>query len=328
MNYELSAKILAEIKKANKILINCHKNPDPDSVGSALAVNRVLEQMGKKPEIVCVSKIDEAQSFLPGFGKIRVVDFKGIDFSQYDLFLSLDSSTWDYATGMKNLPSIPIINIDHHRTNDEYGNINLVDKDLVSVAEIMYLLFKDWGVKIDKDVATNLLTGILGDSGVFRFPGTSAKTLEIAGKLMETGADKDRIIFHLCFSYGVEYFKFWGEAFKRMRIDRKGKFAWIAVPYNVFQKYGAKRDFKESTATAFLQSVEGTDFGLIMVEESNGRLGVSLRSRTGLDVSEIALGLGGGGHRYAAGGGVEGLPFKEAVNKVLEICRKYAQKTR
>ena len=284
-------------------------------------------QMGKEPEIFCPTSIDEAIHFLPGFSKIQVVDFERIDFSQYDLFIALDSSTLDYATGLKDLPEVAIINIDHHKTNDEYGNINLVDRNLVSVAEMIYLLFEDWEVKIDTPVATNLLAGIIGDSGVFRFPGTSGRTLEIAGKLMKIGADKDKIIFHQCFSYGIEYFKFWAEAFSRMQIDEEGKFAWIAIPNDIFRKHGGRRDFKETTATLFLQSVGGTDFGLIMVEVEKGKLGMSLRSREGVDVSAMALEFGGGGHRYAAGATVKNLPFEEAVEKVLAVCRRYAKKT-
>jgi bifunctional oligoribonuclease and PAP phosphatase NrnA len=327
MNYKLSAEILELIKKSKKILINCHKNPDPDSVGSALAMSAALKQIGKTSDIVCPTSIDAIFGFLPGFKRIRIIDFKDIDFSDYDLFISLDSSSWDYATGMDKLPDIPIINIDHHRTDTEYGIINLVDKESVSAAEVVYLIFEDWHVGIDTEIATNLLAGIIGDSGVFRFPGTSGKTLEIAGCLMKIGADKDEIIFRLCFSYEIEYFKFWGEVFKRMQIDKEAKFAWIAIPYEIFKKFGGKRDFKESAATNFLQSIKGTDFGLIMIEDEKGKLNFSLRSRSGLDVSQIALEFGGGGHRYAAGGGIKDVSFNEGVEKVLVAARKYAKKT-
>lgn len=327
MNYEKSAEILEKIGSANKILINCHKHPDPDSVGCALAMGRVLEQMGKAVGIISPTEIDEAIKFLPGIEGIKIIDFSDVDFSQYDLFVALDSSSWDYATGMEAQPEIPIINIDHHKTDTEYGIINLVDKEAISAAEVLYLVFEDWKVKIDRETATFLLTGIIGDSGVFRFPGTSGKTLKIAGKLMEIGADKDKIIYHLNFTYGIEFFKFTAEAFKRMEIDKEGKFAWIAIPHDVFIKYGGKRDFKEKIATNFLQSVEGTDFGLIMIEDEVGSLNFSLRSRNGLDVSQIALEFGGGGHRNAAGGSLKDLLFDEAVEKVLAAARKYAKKT-
>src|SRR3989344_8203976 len=128
MYHELSTKILEEVKKANKSLINCHRNPDPDSIGSALALKVVLQKIGKEAKIICPTKLDKGVSFLKGFDEIEVVDFSKFDFKKYGLFITLDSSTWDMVTGAKNTSrpkGIKIITIDHHFTNDSFGDINL-----------------------------------------------------------------------------------------------------------------------------------------------------------------------------------------------------------
>jgi len=330
MNYEESLKILEGIKKAKRILINCHRNPDPDSVGAALAMAQFVKFFGKEVRIICPTKVNNQFRFIENFDQVeQFVDFNSISYKDYDLFIILDSSSWDFASKIKeeNLPKIKMINIDHHATNKMFGSINLVDKSLIATTELLYLFFEDCGFEIDKKAASQLLTGIIGDSGVYRFPGTTAKTLEIAAKLISKGVDQNEIIKNLYFSVDFEEFKFWGKVMEETQYDKKFNFVWVAISNETYKKFGAVKNYKEDTATTFFQSIAGSDFGIVMIEEERGYLNVSLRSRTGLDVSQIAVELGGGGHRYAAGGGLKGLSFDEAVKKVLEVARKYAKKT-
>ena len=144
---------------------------------------------------------------------------------------------------------------------------------------------------------------------------------------MRTGADKDEVVLRVYHSTPFEILKFWGEVLKRLKLDESGKFAWAAVPYSVFRKYGSMKSGRESAASSFAQIIDGTDFGLIMVEEEKKKLSVSFRSRTGFDTSKIAVALGGGGHVYASGGSVKGKPFEKAVEYVLRVARVYAKKT-
>ncbi|MBU0570262.1 bifunctional oligoribonuclease/PAP phosphatase NrnA [Patescibacteria group bacterium] len=330
MNYKQSKQILKEIKKAKRILLNCHRGPDPDSIGSALAMYWILKKMGKSVDIVCPSEqLYESVSFLKGYGRIqKEIDFSEFDFSEYDLFITLDSSDWQQVTADKNipLPKIPLVVIDHHVTNPGYGSINLIDHKTTSVGEILYRTFHDWNFKPDKNIANCLMTAIIGDTGAFRFPGVTPKTFQTAQLLMEAGANKDKIIHHIYRSEDFKLMKFYGEALAKSKIDKKARFFWSAISLEDYKRLGNPSFAKEATATLFAQVVEDTDFGFIAVEREKGKLNVSLRSRTGLDVSKIALELGGGGHQYAAGGGIEDLPFDEAVEKVLQICRKHAKK--
>jgi len=324
MNYTKSEKILKEIKKAKKVLINCHRNPDPDSIGSAIAMYLVLKQMGKDATLISPNEVGEEYDFLKDWDKINKVNFKNFDYKDFDLFIAVDSSNWKMVTGFSGpeLFDMPIVVIDHHKTHDNYGKINLVDEKVGSCAEVLYQIFKDWEVELDKEIATALLTGILGDTGVFRYPGVTSRTFDIARELMALGADKEKIVYKVFGSVEFNILKFWGEILNRLEMDEKHSFVWAAIPYDIFEKYAKPLSGKETAASLFAQVVDKTDFGFIAVEERKGTLSISFRSRTGFDVSALAEKLGGGGHRAAAGAKIEGIEFDEAVKKLLKVARE------
>jgi phosphoesterase RecJ-like protein len=330
MNYPESLQILEEIKKSNRILINCHRSPDPDSIGSALSLKMVLEDMGKKAEVVCVSEdLYENVNYLKGYSEIvKNTDFAQLDYSRYDLFISPDSSSPDQITGNKDLKldKIKLVLIDHHLSNPKFGDINLVDPEITSVGELLFNIYSDWGLNIKKDVAECLMAAMVGDTGAFRYPGVGISTYKTVISLMEIGADKDFAIQKLYGSEPFELIKFYGETLNRVRLDKEHKFVYSAIPYDAYIAVGKPATAKESAASLFCQIVEGTDFGFIALEKEPQKLSVSFRSRTGFDTSKIAVELGGGGHIYASGAAVNGMGFEDALNKVLNACRQHAQK--
>lgn len=147
MFYKESSSILKQIKKAKRILLNCHRGPDPDSFGSTLALYKALSKMGKTLEIICPSTFTQKFSNLANFEKTKTVSFAGFDFSKFDLFIIADSSSWEMVSdnGELPVPDIPIAVIDHHLTNKKFGLINLVDSKIGSCAEVVYKVLKDWG---------------------------------------------------------------------------------------------------------------------------------------------------------------------------------------
>lgn len=326
MNYKESAKILKEIKEAKKILVNCHRGPDSDSVGSALALNGVLKKLGKDVTIICPSDIPADLTFLKGADSIWRVNFSTFDFSDYDLFLVIDSSTYSMVTGLKDndKPSIDTIVIDHHVSNERFGKINLIDDKATSTGELLYKIFEDWGISLDKDIAECLLTGIIGDTGSFQYQNVGEGTLRIAATLMDLGADKDKIIYNIYRNIDFKEVKMWGKFIESMKIE--DNFVWSAISLTTYKDFGEYPYAKEDVANLFFPIVKGTDFGIVMVETNDQVLSVSFRSRSGFDVSKIAEEVGGGGHKAAAGARIEGLTFDEAVNKVLSAARKYAKK--
>ncbi len=326
MNYEESTKILEEIKKADRILVNCHRGPDSDSVGSALALFRVLEQMDKDASIICPSDLPNDLKFLKDSELVKRVNFTTFDFSEYDLFIILDSSTYGLVTGEKDSdkPSINSVVIDHHYSNEKFGKLNLIDPNMTSTGELLFNIFEDWEVDIDKDIAECLLTGIIGDTGSFQYQNVGEKTLRTAADLIGKGADKDKIIYNIYRNIDFKEVKMWGKFVESMMIE--DNFVWSGISRATYKDFGEYPYAKEDVANLFFPIVKGTDFGIVMVETSENVLSVSFRSRSGFDVSELAKEVGGGGHKAAAGAKIEGLPFQEAVNKVLTVARKYARK--
>ena len=328
MNYEESEKILDEIKKAKKILVNCHRGPDSDSVGSALAFYNVLTSMGKSVEVVCPSDIPSDLTFLKNSELIKKVNFTSFDMSTYDLFLVIDSSTYGMVTGLKDSkkPTINTVVIDHHFSNDRFGKLNLVDSSATSTGELLYKVFEDWKVAIDKDAAGGLLTGIIGDTGCFQYQNVGKETLEIAAKLIDLGANKDKIIYNIYRNIEFKELKMWGKFIEKMRMEPEYNFVWSALSYAEYKDFGEYPYAKEDVANLFFPIVKGTDFGIVMVETGNNVLSASFRSRSGFDVSRVAEEVGGGGHKAASGARIEGIPFEEAVEKVLTAARRYAKK--
>lgn len=327
MIYPESQLILNEIKKAKNILVNCHRGPDGDSVGSALAMQSVITDMGITLDVVCPNQLPADLLFLSNSNNVRTVDFNKFDFKKYDLFITLDSSTYGMVTGDEKIkkPNIKMIVIDHHFTNVGFGDINLIDSQVTSTAELLFKIFTDWEVKLNSDIATKLLTGILSDTGCFQYGGVGKPTFEIAGKLLSLGASKDEIIFNTFRSVKFETLKFWGKVIENMQHDTACSFVWSAIPLSIYKEYGEDSSSKEDVANLFSPVVKDTDFGLIMIEIDKDILSVSFRARSNFDVSKIAEDLGGGGHIAASGAKVKGV-FKDSVKKVLEVCRKHARK--
>jgi len=329
MNYKESTQILEEIKKANKILVNCHRGPDSDSVGSALALSKVLEEMGKEVQVICPSDIPDDLRFLSGSEKIKRIDYSNYDFSKYDLFVALDSSDYSMVSGSKELKQptiISFIDIDHHIFNVGFGKINLIDSEATSTGELLFNILKDWEISINKDIANCLLTGIVGDTGCFQYQNVGVKTLNIAAELINYGANKDEIVYNIYRNVSFAELKIWGKIIDNMQIDHDYNFVWSTVPIAFYKDKLNVESAKEDAANLFFPIVKDTYFGIIMEERTDGALSVSFRSRSDFDVSQIAKEIGGGGHKAAAGARVEGLSFDKAVEKVLTAARKYAKK--
>jgi phosphoesterase RecJ-like protein len=328
MNYQESQGILSEIKKAKKVLVNLHRGPDPDSFSSAFSLYYFLKSEGKDVTVVLTST-SELSNQLKNFEEaelVKTVDFKKFDFSKYDLFISPDSGSWQQIVDSEEVkvPNIKIIVIDHHETNERFGKINLVDSSSVSCAQIIYLLFKDWDFFVDSKMANLLMTGIIADSGGFAFSNDS-KVMFVAGELMESGADKMRIINDLFRTKKFGEIKAWGEYLVRFERYKEHKFVWTAISYKDYLKYKIPPKASSMVATQFSSVVDGTNFGIVMTEDEEKVLRIGFRSRSEIDVSKLAQRLNGGGHKMAAGGIIEGLEFNKAVEKVLETARRYAE---
>ena len=324
MNYKQSYEILTNIKNSDNFLLNPHKGPDLDSVASVAAFAIILEKLGKKYDLVCKDPIPDVYNFLHEVKNTKVGELEKLDLSKYDYWISLDYNTWDQG-GISFTPKIKSINIDHHPYFGIKSNYSVIDENSSSTCEILTLLFEDWGIEIDPRVATILLSGISYDTNYFQQKNTSARTHLVASKLMDLGADNNYISYHVKRSNEIGTLKLWGEFLKKIKIDKKGKFSWAAIPHDVYKKHLLTVSSTAEFSNMIVRTAIGTNFGVTMAEKEPGVLNMSFRSRIpGFDVSLIAKELGGNGHKDASGASVKGLPFKEAVKKVLFTARKFS----
>ena len=315
-NYPESEPILKEISKAKNILINVHRNPDLDSIGSATALYQALIKMKKKANLICPHEIPENFKFLKGADKVMTIDFSSYNFSPFDLFLIADSGSYDIVTGSKEikLPNIKKIVIDHHKTNNFTNvEINLHD-EIAATAEIIYQMFIDWEIIINDDIATSLFSGIAGDTVFFKYGENAKRTFKIASELLDLGADKDKLIDQAFDSFDFTLVQMIGEFLIHLK---KGKgFIYSVMDNETFTKFGNNRGARELVANLFARSVKGFDFGIMAVEYEKGKFAVSFRSKKNTDVSAIAKKLGGGGHKNAAGATIYG-NIDQVIGKII-----------
>jgi len=319
MNYQLSANLLKSVKTAKNILVNTHKNPDYDSIASALSLQYVLKTLGKNVKIVSCQKINEHFFFLEGAEEINFINFKSFkNFINYDLFIIPDTGNFDRVTGSKEIAlpeAIDYIVIDHHKTNSFSHPLKLIDEQAGSTTEVLYSLFSDWNIKIDQNLATLLLTGILGDTVFLRYCENRKKTMKAVTDLINNGADMDFISENFYERYDFSYIKLVGEFLARMQKE-KG-FVWSAVDYKTYKKYSFE-GAREMVADLFFRGISETDFGVVLLESKKGLIILSFRSKKNTDVTKFAKLFGGGGHKNAAGATVHG-NIDQIIKKIKEV---------
>ena len=319
-NYLLSQPILLEIKKAKNILINIHRNPDLDSIGSATALYQALIKMKKKVTLICPHEIPENYKFLKGADLVETIDFKtwAGKPGPYDLFLILDSGSYDIVTGSKEikLPDMKKIIVDHHQTNNWSDCLlKLLDIEASSTAEIVYQILLDWNVIIDFKIATSIFAGIASDTVFFKYEKNAKKTFQIATELLNSGADKNKIVEQSFDSFDFDLIQLIGEFLTKMQ---KGNgYVYSVLDNETFIKFGKQRGAREIVANLFARSIKNFDFGIMAVEFEKDKFAVSFRSKS-VDVSVIAKKFGGGGHKNAAGATIYG-NIDQVIKKIKKI---------
>ncbi len=318
--------ILEEIKKANSILMTCHPGADYDSVASNLAFHLVLQQLGKKSKIIFADNTpNPAHRFLPSFDEIKQETWQDQDLSQFDLLLVLDASSPDQISKRSEITfpdNLKVIAIDHHRSNQSYGDLNLIDRDSPATAQILYRLFKLWQIEITPDIAICLFAALYDDSK-FKYPGTNKETYQIAADLLSKDIDLNQIIFNIDNSCTQKSLKYLELALQNQKHFFQDQVVISSISYDELQKHAIKKHDQDIQPQNIIKSAFGNDLVIIVHENEPGFCGCSFRSRDlkKYDVSKIASALGGGGHASAAGCRIEG-DTPKALEILLETISK------
>ncbi len=320
--------ILAEINKAKSVLLHCHPAPDPDSVGSALAMKFALEQLGKKATVIQGdSDIPQAFMHFPGAKDIVKKSYLEIDPKEFDLFIVLDGASLERITrkGEVSFPaSMTTVTIDHHRTNSNFASVNLVDSSYPSTAQMLFELFMLWGIKLDANIASNLFIGIFTDTGGFKYAGTTDRTFAAASELIKHVPDFPKLISKMENSWQPSDLAYQALAFSAVQEFFGGKVALSLVTLESLKEKGvATAEIGPSTISTVMRFVEPWIIAGALVETHENFIQVSFRSKDGdeCDVSKLASALGGGGHKAAAGVTMR-MPLAEAKEKVVSKIKE------
>lgn len=307
--------IKEKIKSSESIAVMAHINEDGDALGSVFALCRVLKNIGKNA--VCFLNDDPEKRLMFLNGEYEVYTDELIPY--FDLGVALDcgdkarlginEKIFDNAKST--------ICIDHHATNSGYADINIIEPDASSTAEVLYKIIKECGFLIDDYTAKCFYTGIASDSGCFKYSNTSAKTMRIAADLLEYDFDHAEVLRLLFDTESLENIKLKGFIMNHIESFEDGKIQLIMTDEEILSRFGVEEN-DASDLVNIPRMVRGSEIA-VELKKRKGKIRLSLRSNR-LDISEIAKHFGGGGHKLAAGAEVLADTMEEAKELVLKEC--------
>jgi len=308
--------MIRELRKAPQVALFSHVSPDGDCLGSMLAVGLALEKLGNQVYFFNPDPIPGNLSFLPGADRIS----NALPELLPDVLLFVDCTDVE-RTGL-NPQQIPssccVLNLDHHISNQNFGQYNWVDSTASASGELAFALIKELGVDVDHDIATNLYTAIVTDTGSFQYGNTTAQTHRLAAELLED-IDLVRIHHYLYDQRPLAQVKLLQRAVSSLYLKAGGQLAVMTLTRRDFIECEAEDSFSEGLINQG-RSIAGVEVAVLLREIEPEGVRVGLRSNLWLNVNEVASHLGGGGHQRAAGCTVFATlkQTEEMVVKVIE----------
>lgn len=298
------------VKSAKNITLLTHSNADGDGISACTALDYILKKLGKTTETIYPDK--------PEFDYKR--QSKNLFINKHnqipDLIIACDVANYERLYWPKEFNNIPLINIDHHVSNSLNGKFNFINSESSSASEELYIILQLWDANlIDKFVAECLLFGILYDSQIFQIHPLQPRTLNIAADLMQLGADLFKLEKELLSNKKYEIFVFWGKILSNIKITKSGKAAWACIT----QKDLTENNLNMSSLIGLnnlLSQISDVDVTLLFYEKEDGKIKVSLRSKT-TDVNKFAKLFGGGGHVNASGIS-SNKPMEQIIKEITE----------
>lgn len=304
------------VKSSKNILIISHVNPDGDTLGTMCALySAIFKQYKKKAEMLILSKLPKVYEFLPNIGKAKTIDM--LDKSrEYDLVIAVDVASLDRLIDAQILfeKAKFTVNIDHHRTNNNYGDLAFVEPKASSSGEVLYNIFKKINWKTDLEIATSLYVAILTDTGGFRFENTSVDVFKVAAELTKIGISP-RCLYKKCYeSKSKSIVLFQNHCVSNAVFLSNDKIAYAIIYKKDMEKFGVGDDSTDGIAET-LRAISSTDVSFVVKETDSKACKISMRSKT-IDIATICSKFGGGGHKFAAGCTIKS-SCDEAIKKLL-----------
>lgn len=308
------------LREHDDFLVVSHIHPDGDAVGSTCAVGWILDQLGKRNLLCNESVIPKKFRFLRRGNEIA--DYAGrrsdrkfryvvcVDCADYQRIGSI--AEWIAEDAL-------IVNIDHHPTNDRYGTVQVVREDAAATAELLFDLAEELKLPLTTDMAECIYTGILTDTGGFRYANTSPRVMQIASQLLTYGISPGTLAEELLEKTSFAHILLLKKALTTLSFTEDRRIAWVCAWKKDIEEAGAGNEDMDGLVN-YPRNIEGVEVGLLFKQMSDSEVKVSFRASSRVDVSRVAQQFGGGGHVRAAGATVRG-DMDEVVARVVEATR-------
>ena len=307
---ELFKKTWKKILESKNIVLAAHINPDGDALGSSLSLYPILKEIGKKVTIFNATKpLPMYLDFLPNFDKVTDKLPKN-----YDLLISFDCGSFD-RLGIEERPKF-LINIDHHISNTNYGDINIIDPKAASSSQVVYNMLKANNVTIPKESAICIYTALVTDTGSFQYESVTDKVFEMAADLVKCGVKPDFVAKMLFQRDRLSRLRLLAKAYETIELCCEGKVAFVEVTKEMMEITGAIKDDTDTIVNS-VRAIASVEVACMLREDEDG-IKISLRSKNYADVSKIAVKYGGGGHIRAAGATIKDEFDFEKVKNMLK----------
>jgi bifunctional oligoribonuclease and PAP phosphatase NrnA len=311
----IHALIRKRIASAQTVMITTHLRPDGDAIGALLGLGLALEGAGKVVQMVSLDGVPSAFKHLPGSTRV----LKKPE-GPYDLTIAVDCADHTRAGNAFEGLGKPGINIDHHITNDQFAEINLIEVEQAATCAILFDHLNEWGLTLTQDIASALLTGIITDTLGFRTTSTTPHVLRQAASLLETGVDMHELYVRGLVRKSFNAARYWGVGLSS--IQQQDGITWATLMLEDRKASGYTTN-DDADLINHLSAIDGSSVAIIFVEQYHGRVKVSWRAqKPGLDVAQVAQQFGGGGHQAASGAEIDG-ELAEVQEKVLSTTRQY-----
>lgn len=310
---------LKAIQKYNSFVVCSHVGPDGDAMASMLALGLGLEQMGKEVVYFNHDGVPETLAFLPNTDKVISNFRNGLT---CDAAISLDCGSFQRLgkkfadwKGYKAL-----INVDHHASNDKYGDINYIIPDAASTGEVVWSILKTLGCKLTPEIATNIYCTLVTDTGSFQYSNTSAGTLRLAAEMVDAGTKPHVVSQNLFESKPFVMFQLLQRLLERLSVSPDGRYSWSVMYQKDLEEAGTGYEVTEEFIN-YPRSIKGVEIACLYKELPGKKFKVSMRSKNRVDVSLICQAFGGGGHKRAAACVIPGT-FEEVQSEIVSKIKK------
>ena len=310
-------KLQAYLTPGQEVVLLVHEKPDGDCLGSALGFGLFLQDKGYEPVLYLPKPIPQQYDFLPGKAMIKVAAEGSVPEKTTIIAIDCgDLQRWNYS-----IPSSsPILNVDHHVSNTMFGVVNVVNTNASAAGEIIYQIMCEADWNITSEVATCLYVAISTDTGSFRYSNVTPETFRIAGELVRAGAELDLIRNELFESRPLTELITMGRALESLTFSAQSRVACAHLSHAVLSKENLL-DAETDGIIGMMRATEGVELAIVFKEPESGKVRVSFRSKSYVDVNQLAQLFQGGGHPRAAGCTIEG-EITEVISRVVSEANR------